>query len=236
MTSGSKRRFLPVLVGVCVGMTAGAASARADEGPCTISWAGDQSGAWDVAANWTPARVPTSTDDACIDRGAADPTITVTTFADVHSLHSTERVALTAGQLYVRTGSDITAAALDVSGGQLSVDDALDLTGPANWTGGILAGGTIRSSGLFVAGGTTDLTLASRLETSGTLRVQTPGTLRVVARRAGALRRSPRRGRGGRRCGSPGPCPRPARAAARRSRRPRRTRRSCACRARGRRG
>ena len=73
--------WLPVLVSLCVGISA--APARAEEGPCTISWAGDESGAWNVAANWSPARVPGPADDVCIDRGEATPTVTVSASATV---------------------------------------------------------------------------------------------------------------------------------------------------------
>ena len=118
-----------------------------------------------VAANWSPARVPTSTDDVCIDRGAANPTVTVSADADARSLHSAEHSILTAGRLYVRGVSDVTGAALDVSGGELAILDTLTLTGTTTWSGGAIDGyGPINTSGTFVVGPTGDFTLGVPLE------------------------------------------------------------------------
>src|SRR5712691_3776496 len=47
----------------------------------SVSWNTDADGQWNVAANWLDdqhvARVPTAADDVTIDRGAANPTITI---------------------------------------------------------------------------------------------------------------------------------------------------------------
>src|SRR4051812_25017749 len=67
-----------------------------------ISWNTDSDGYWDVPANWSTGMVPTSNDDVVIDRGAANPTVTIRAGgAQVHSLRNEETVqanaALSAG-------------------------------------------------------------------------------------------------------------------------------------------
>ena len=56
------------------------------------------------------------------------------------SLHSAEHIVLTSGRLYDRGVSDVTGAALDVTGGDLDILDTLTLTGTTNWSGGTIDG------------------------------------------------------------------------------------------------
>src|SRR5690242_8517573 len=60
-----------------------------------VSWATDSSGFWDVGANWSTGQPPTAGDDVTIDRGAANPTITVRTTVAAHSLNAAEALAIT---------------------------------------------------------------------------------------------------------------------------------------------
>ena len=66
---------------------------------CTISWSTDASGAdWETAANWSPSRVPNGNDDVCIDRGAANPAVTIASGdASVREFTSAERLTITGG-------------------------------------------------------------------------------------------------------------------------------------------
>jgi hypothetical protein len=57
------KRFAVTSAVVLLGSTAYAAGASA----CTITYAGASGGQWGQAANWSPARVPTVTDDVCIN-------------------------------------------------------------------------------------------------------------------------------------------------------------------------
>ncbi|MBI3844935.1 MAG: hypothetical protein HY292_09885 [Planctomycetes bacterium] len=102
----------------------------------TIEWAVDSDGFWDVPSNWSPARVPNSTDNVLIDRPAGDFTITVRqTGAAAFLIHSEERFAVdefggTAGGLTLggtiqvnntftlNGGSLVNANVLPGSGGQ----------------------------------------------------------------------------------------------------------------------
>jgi hypothetical protein len=57
------KRFAVTFAVVLLGSVAYAAVASA----CTITYAGPSGGQWGQASNWSPARVPTVTDDACIN-------------------------------------------------------------------------------------------------------------------------------------------------------------------------
>jgi hypothetical protein len=57
------KRFAVTFAVVLLSCAAYAAGASA----CTITYAGPSGGQWGQASNWSPARVPTATDDACIN-------------------------------------------------------------------------------------------------------------------------------------------------------------------------
>jgi hypothetical protein len=57
------KRFAVAFIAVLLGVAAYAAGASA----CTITYAGSSGGQWGQASNWSPARVPTVTDDVCIN-------------------------------------------------------------------------------------------------------------------------------------------------------------------------
>jgi hypothetical protein len=59
------KRFAAIFAAVLCGASAYATVASA----CTIIYAGSAGGAWGTAANWSPQRVPTATDDVCIPQG-----------------------------------------------------------------------------------------------------------------------------------------------------------------------
>ncbi len=57
------KRFAAIFAAVLFGPAAFAAAASA----CTINYVGSPGGTWGQASNWSPARVPTATDDVCIN-------------------------------------------------------------------------------------------------------------------------------------------------------------------------
>ncbi|HET9216767.1 MAG TPA: matrixin family metalloprotease, partial [Terriglobia bacterium] len=70
----------------------------------TIFWNVDSDGSWDVAANWLDtlgvSRVPTAADDVLIDRGSANPIITISVGSQTaRSLLSKESLILSGGSL-----------------------------------------------------------------------------------------------------------------------------------------
>jgi hypothetical protein len=56
------KRFAAIFSAALLGTAAYAGAASA----CTITYTGPSGGQWGLASNWSPARVPTTTDDACI--------------------------------------------------------------------------------------------------------------------------------------------------------------------------
>ncbi len=97
---------------------------------CTESWARAESGSWNVAANWSPEKIPTSSDDVCITTAGALPyTVTLTGSASVKSLTlgatsgSSKQTLLvggpaTSGTLKLSANSAINrAGVLDLEGG-----------------------------------------------------------------------------------------------------------------------
>ena len=69
--------------------------------PANFSWATDSSGFWDNPANWTysggpsTSGVPEAGDSVSIDRGAANPTITIQDVRSVGNLSLSERLVIT---------------------------------------------------------------------------------------------------------------------------------------------
>ncbi|MEZ6059150.1 MAG: RHS repeat-associated core domain-containing protein [Planctomycetaceae bacterium] len=82
-----------------------------------FSWNTDSDGAWDNAANWIDGEgnsgIPAAGDSVTIDRGAANPTITISSNADVTSLVTTENIVLLDGRLKA-------TEEININGGTLS--------------------------------------------------------------------------------------------------------------------
>jgi hypothetical protein len=122
-----------------------------------VQWLPNTDGFWDVPGNWSSGSVPGVNDDVIIDRGAANPQITVRSGSPtVKSIQSTELLALT--------------------GGTLTVSQSIQGTGTVKFDGGTLTGATVSSNTVVVAtgaGGTLDgVTLNSDLDlTTGSAQV-----------------------------------------------------------------
>ena len=91
----------------------------------TISWNVNTDGFWDVASNWIDSngvsRLPTAGDDVLIDRGSANPVITIRSgLQSVHSLLSNEALTITGGSLTIGAESEINSD-LTLSAGTLSL-------------------------------------------------------------------------------------------------------------------
>src|SRR6185295_8964974 len=148
----------------------------------TISWNVDTDGFWDVAANWKDSngvvRAPNSSDDALIDRGSANPVVTIRGDQTVHTLFGTEMVLLNSGSLTIQSATefdgDLTIAAA------LNLNAPLTLGGHTTWSTGSLGG-----SGILTNTGTLTLTgsglkslIDFNLDNAGTL-IQTGGNIEV---------------------------------------------------------
>jgi fibronectin-binding autotransporter adhesin len=164
--SGHKERFtrlaavrwLMVIAGllVAVGSVAPAAAASPKQTPsCTVTWVGGKSTAWELAGNWSPARIPNTHDWACIPAG-------------------TKRSPVVNGQDMVGgftdTGKLTISGALTTSnsGSAAQVSGTLILDGSVSGPGGLTVSGTFTSnSGTLAGRGTTTIASGATLTLTG---------------------------------------------------------------------
>ena len=114
-------------------------------------------GAWETAANWSPATVPTTSDDAYIDN-AGTYAVSINSNVTIGSLQlgvagGTQTLQLNAGQsLTMSSSSAVTAnGILQHNGANLGGTGALSVSGTMNWSVGTLAG----SGGVTIQSGAT---------------------------------------------------------------------------------
>ncbi|HEX6084563.1 MAG TPA: hypothetical protein VF266_08550, partial [Thermoanaerobaculia bacterium] len=135
------------------------------------------SGAWETAANWSPATVPTTGDDAFID-AAGTYTVTVNSLPSIGSLQlgnaaGTQTLTIsTAQSLGISSASTVYASGvLNHAGSTLGGSGALSVSGTMNWSSGQLigAGGvTIASGGTLNVNGAGAKTIVTSLLTVDT--------------------------------------------------------------------
>src|SRR5262249_40948959 len=107
----------------------------------TVTWNVDANGFWDVASNWGTGVVPGAGDDVVIDRGTANPIVTIRSGAQsVHSLTSNEALVISGGSLTEAAASAMNNG-LTLSGGTLTPNGALTLGGNSSWSGGSIING-----------------------------------------------------------------------------------------------
>ena len=168
-------------------MLVGAASAgRA--GAAVISWNNTAGGSWGTAANWSPAQVPTATDDVVISLSGTY-TVTLNVAATVASLtmggaSGTQTLLTTAPTLTLNGASSIgTNGLLRVEGGFIGGPGALTVNGPVNWTGGgfITAGVTDLNGALTISGVAIKDVATRTLNTSGSTTWTGTGIVRLSA-------------------------------------------------------
>ena len=92
-----------------------------------VHWLLDTDGSWEVPENWSTGSVPGSSDDVIIDRGAANPVITINSGEQlIRSLKSTEAMTLVGGILTVEQ-TLLVSNTVTLAGGTLK--DATVVTG-----------------------------------------------------------------------------------------------------------
>lgn len=113
----------------------------------TISWGVNTDGNWATSADWTPRRLPNSTDNVLINTANLH-TITHSKGADtVNSLTvGNDNLVISGGSLTINSTSSF-AHALTVSGGTLA------LTGPATTAAFTQSGGTVSGAGTLTVTG-----------------------------------------------------------------------------------
>src|SRR5579885_1766261 len=174
VSPGRALRALAYLLGVLSGVLAAALfvapAPPAAAATCTINWTGSAGdGRWLTAGNWSPARIPNTTDYACIPAGAGTVTLTTgtTTLLGVDAEGS--GLTLNGGNLKpTDTTQPSIMRNLTLFSGTLNVDAgvSVSLPGTTTWAGGILSGpGTTT----VPSGSTVNITGAARLQSGNTL-------------------------------------------------------------------
>lgn len=152
----------------------------------TIYWNVDTDGFWDDPANWlsdtNQQRVPNSGDDVVIDRGIANPTITVRDDRSISSIQSSEPLLISAGTLQVNHGGMVDGVTLN--GGNLRSDGSIPvvLSGSNSLQNGSLLGGVgFSNEGTLLLEGTADKGFTGNLTntSTGTIEQQGSGTFFV---------------------------------------------------------
>ncbi len=120
-----------------------------------VHWINASGGAWETAANWNPATVPTTGDDAYIDANGTY-TVTINSNASIGALlhgaaSGTQTLIINASQsLSIADASSVSAnAILEHGGSNLGGAGALSVSGTLNWNSGSIigAGGVSLQSG-----------------------------------------------------------------------------------------
>lgn len=163
------RRCAEMLL-VCLSLlSAGSSSAQ------TVTWINDADGNWGTGSNWSTGQPPAPGADVVIDRGAANPTITLLDSFSVNSVQSAEALSIGAlgspvgGALYLSAPSSFgealthlcctlsSTSTIDVSGrltvfnsvmsgsGTTTATGGIDMTGPLFW---LLDGHKVVNSGV----------------------------------------------------------------------------------------
>src|SRR5687768_8479225 len=88
-TAGTKIKSpLAIALGLFLGQYFGAAAAQ------TVNWINDSSGSWTTGTNWSTGTPPGPGASVVIDRGAANPTVTLQGTAQVNRIQSTEAFSI----------------------------------------------------------------------------------------------------------------------------------------------
>jgi RHS repeat-associated protein len=145
-----------------------------------VSWNTDADGFWDVASNWSTGQVPNSGDDVTIDRGTANPTITIRDSRSINSIVDQESLVVASGTLRVNTSTQIDGGSLTLAtGAEIDAFGTMSITDTANfdWQGGTLFTQGLTNAGVITIAPTTSVRLAGLLTNNGTIIQAGDGTL-----------------------------------------------------------
>ena len=148
-----------------------------------IAWAIDADGNWDNPTNWSPQQIPGSGDDVTIDRGAANPNISINNSQSVRSIVSAETLLITTGSSLRLTEPSQLDGALTLQGG-LQLDGAGNLTvgatGSIDWQSGAINGGAqLINHGAILISSATDVSLGGRLSNFAVIEHAGAGNLSI---------------------------------------------------------
>ena len=145
-----------------------------------VSWNIDGDGFWDVGSNWSTGQVPNSGDDVTIDRGVANPTITIRDSRTVNTLVSRESLVVTDGTFRVNTSTQIDASTMTVgpnAGFNTFGTGAITSTAALDWQGGLLIAQALTNSGTITISAAADVRLAGLITNNGTITHSGAGSL-----------------------------------------------------------
>ncbi len=151
--------------------------------PATFTWNNAAGGSWTTPANWTVTGgtdadgIPDADDDVTFNPAAAGALLTIAGgFQAAHSLSIPGDDLLQLTNVSFSLGANSTINGLQLSGGSISVNGLLTLTGDGSSIGGTTLAGTFRNEGtLALTNGTIRLDGAT-LDNAGTI-TQTGGQL-----------------------------------------------------------
>ncbi|HEU5254111.1 MAG TPA: RHS repeat-associated core domain-containing protein [Solirubrobacterales bacterium] len=136
---GRRYRVAAGLVGALAALVlliSGPSLAAAAE--CTRTWTGAVSGEWQIAENWSPEAVPTSSDVACVPKEKAAQVVSGSQIVEL--LQGEGRVTIAAGSLAVMGGEQSHIQRLNLTGGALRGPGELLVTEFLHGDGGSMEG------------------------------------------------------------------------------------------------
>lgn len=145
-----------------------------------VSWISDSDGFWDVDANWSTGQAPGSGDDVTIDRGIANPVITIRDNRTVNSIISRESLLVATGTFQVNAASQVDASKLTLDPGTALIPNGLltvTSTGEIDWQGGGIFGHGLVNQGTIVISADENVRFGGTVNNNGTISHTGTGSL-----------------------------------------------------------
>ncbi|MEZ6063698.1 MAG: carboxypeptidase regulatory-like domain-containing protein [Planctomycetaceae bacterium] len=162
----------------------------------TITWNTDANGFWDDAANWDLGREPVSSDEVIIDRGAANPVVTVRTATGRFFQVASEETIVIEASGGLGTSDSTFNGLVQINGGSLFVEGGGTVTlNDVEWSGGNIGGagtggGSYTLNGTMTVSGSDGKSIGGGLTNNGTVNITGNGNLIVsttINNEAGAV-------------------------------------------------
>jgi len=145
---------IALLTVLLAGLLALAPAGASAEPLCTDTWTGPVVGEWEIAADWSTGKVPTSTEVACI--GSGDTVYVVAGANHAGVLEDLGALAILGGSLELANALEASSiASLTLRNGSLTGAGTLDVSSSLRWE----SGGTMSGSGTTVLGSSLSGTL-----------------------------------------------------------------------------
>ncbi|MBL8482688.1 MAG: hypothetical protein JNJ60_10855, partial [Rhodocyclaceae bacterium] len=129
-------------------------------------WISDASGNWEDAANWSGGSVPVASDSVVIDRGSANPVVTLSSERTAQDLNLTETVRIVGGSLSLGglNGGATRSGSVQLAGGNLTLSGPSALDQLTQTSGSLTqSGGSFNANSASLSGGTTGINGAASI-------------------------------------------------------------------------